>query len=318
MKKLYSLVLLSASLLSLNSTKAQEAENNSVTYSVMYNQVNKDCNFPLIGFVNIAKKNQTGLQLGFINHTVRSQVGAQIGFNNTVTKNLAGAQVGFINIAAQTDGAQVGFINTSAGDLEGSQVGFINTAKNSNGVQVGFFNLSKKMTGSQIGFINIVDTIENGIPLGFISFVKNGGYKAIEVSSNEIFPVNITLKFGIPKIYTFVQAGYNGDYSKEYALGAGLGTLIKAGNKFYINPEAYTTSSIRKDNYQGVSLSTTLRYSANKNIQFAVGPSISLMRNLESKDCNTPILALADRIYDDKNWLIFGIKTAVSFGSVIK
>lgn len=332
MKKLYSLALLSAALLNTNTSKAQESESNSITYSVVYNQVNKDCNFPLIGFVNVAKKNQTGLQLGFVNTTVKSHAGAQIGYINTAVDNLDGAQVGFVNTAAQADGAQIGFINISAGDLEGGQIGFFNRAKDtdgaqvgfanvaseSQGAQVGFLNSTKNMIGSQFGFLNIVDSIENGIPFGFISIVKNGGYQAFEVSSNEIFPLNITFKFGISKIYTFIQGGYNPDFNKKYAMGAGVGTLLKAGNKFYINPEAYTTSSLGKNAYNGISLSTTLRYDLSKNIQLAAGPSVSLMRNLKSTNCETSFLSFADKMYDDKNWLIFGLKTAVSFGSAIK
>jgi hypothetical protein len=49
-------------------------------------------------------------------------------------------------------------------------------------------NITNRLDGFQLGLLNYVDTIENGAPIGLISFVKNGGYKAVELSVNEMAP----------------------------------------------------------------------------------------------------------------------------------
>ena len=50
------------------------------------------------------------------------------------------------------------------------------------------------VSGFQLGFVNLVDSVSEGVALGFLSYVKRGGYRAIDVSSNELYPVNIGFK----------------------------------------------------------------------------------------------------------------------------
>jgi hypothetical protein len=63
-------------------------------------------------------------------------------------------------------------------------------------------NITNRLDGFQLGLLNYVDTIENGIPAGLISFVRNGGYKAVELSVTEIAPITFAFKTGVRKFYT--------------------------------------------------------------------------------------------------------------------
>jgi hypothetical protein len=229
------------------------------------NIANGDFRSLQMGYVNTTFNDFRGAQFGFINTTFNNHYGLQWGFINTTFNKSHKLQAGFINTASATQGGQIGFINTTKRDLNGAQIGFVNsivgrlnepdnttdnaltgtqigyvntTLGNVKGSQIGFVNVTKgRVKGSQIGFVNYADTV-TGVPLGFVSVVKKGGYRAVEVSANEFYPVNLSFKIGIPKLYTFIQVGYNPDFKKQFASGGGIGSLLPIGKSLYFNPEA--------------------------------------------------------------------------------
>jgi hypothetical protein len=90
----------------------------------------------------------------------------------------------------------------------------------------------------QLGFINSVDDIENGLPIGFLSFVKYGGYKAIEVSYNNINPFNIAFKTGVREFYTYPMLAYDWRLANDrLSFGYGIGSNLDISNHLFINPE---------------------------------------------------------------------------------
>lgn len=260
----------------------QQEQKIKILYTVAYNKTQGYAGIPLIGFINQHQGTFKSAEVGFINTSIGNLNGAQVGFINTGVGNVKGSQIGFINtISRSAKGAQVGFVNTIAGDIKGAQIGFVNTAnKNIKGGQVGFINLArKKVTGVQIGFINCAEEID-GVPIGFLSFVKKGGYKAIEVSTSEIFPLNIAFKTGVRKFYTSIKGGYNPQGKNHFGLGAGVGTHLNLSKSLYYNPEAETMFTMAENsNEYFVSVINSLRLAIGSNMEVAVGPAITWRRN---------------------------------------
>ena len=211
------------------------------------------------GFTNIVRDDLTGGQFtGFSNIVAGDVKGIQIsGFTNIAKGNLNTAQItGFSNIVnGKTDGVQIaGFSNVTRKEMSGVQLagfsnvavnnadalqiaGFSNTAKDTlTGIQLSsFINTAKHVNGFQIGFINVCDSIENGIPIGFISIVRKG-YHKLEIGGGESFYANASIKLGVSKFYNIFSIGI-----KPYAgtiiwgPGYGIGTEFKINEKFNMN-----------------------------------------------------------------------------------
>ncbi|MBX3163687.1 MAG: hypothetical protein KF900_04355 [Bacteroidetes bacterium] len=158
-----------------------------VAYTLFYNVVPDQFNFPLIGFVNVAKgnhqsahlgfvntnlKNFSGLQMSFVNTTLGAEKGAQMGFVNTVLKDFEGLQMSFVNTTfGNQKGIQMGFVNTVLKDFEGLQMGFVNTTfGNQKGARMGFVNTNlKNFKGLQMAFVNTVIDSLKGAQFGFVN-----------------------------------------------------------------------------------------------------------------------------------------------------
>lgn len=289
-----------------------------VAYTLFYNVVPDQFNYPLVGFVNIAKGNHKGLQLGFVNTTLKDFKGLQIGFVNTTLGNLSGIKLGFVNTTLQNaKGLQLGFINTTLGNSSGAKLGFVNTAiQNTNGLQLGFVNIARKgIKGSQIGFINVADTVSNGVPIGFLSIVKKGGYRAIELSVNELYLFNMAFKIGVPRFYSFVQGSYHYNYSNPFALGVGFGSLISLGKNFYFNPEISNLPSMPINNNANTTIAATnVRYSINSKLQLAAGLSAVWLNYPQGENMyDPPFFSLVNHEINTRNRILAGARIALSF-----
>jgi len=232
-------------------------------YTFFFNIVYEPFPLPLIGFVNIAIGNHKFFQASFVNLNTENFNGFQAGFLNTVGGNF--------------NGFQAAFVNTNAGEIKGMQAGFVNTAaKKMEGVQIGFVNVaSRDMKGLQVGFVNYAESI-NGVPIGFISIVKNGGYMAVEYFNSEYHNYNLSFKTGIEKLYTSIVVSYNQTYENiwdNFASGIGIGSILPIGKIFYFNPELTSLSPF----ISSVSYESFVPYfGVNfKNFSIAVGPVIT-------------------------------------------
>jgi len=288
MKKLSLVILIT---LFCNTLHAQndsiDVKQDVVIYSFFYNMVPDRFNFPLIGFVNLAMGNHQGLQVGFV---------------NTNFKNFSGAQIGFVNTVMQeVTGLQVGLVNTTFSEKTGYQIGLVNTVK-------------KIMKGSQIGLVNYADTV-TGVPIGIVSIVKRGGYKAVEISTNEYYPINLSFKIGVPKLYSFIQFGYNPDFDRNFASGFGFGSLALIGKNFYFNPEISLLNSINSKNYSHrfLAFAGNFRYNLNSRFQVAAGPSLVWEHSGQSGKLFDPVYSIINNKIDDKNRLVIGARAALSF-----
>lgn len=315
MKKVSLVILMALFCNALHSQNENvETKPQVVVYSFFFNVVPNEFKFPLIGFVNTATGNHQGLQLGFINTTVKNFKGAQAGFINTTLQNTDGLQFGFVNTTQKMSGSQVGFVNTAIKETSGFQLGFVNTTTNKvNGMQLGFVNVATKgIKGSQIGFVNYADTV-TGVPIGFISVVKKGGYRAGEISVNEFYPFNLTFKIGVSKLYSFIQAGYNPGFDRYFALGGGFGSLVPMGKRFYFNPEISALNPVGKNTQQQItSFAGNFRYTIWSNLQVALGPSVVWQHSSQGETLYDPIYSIFNHEINNKNRLLIGARAAVS------
>ena len=289
----------------------------TVVYTLLYNVVPDQFKFPLFGFVNIAKGSHQGFQLGFVNTTVKDFSGLQIGFVNTTLGNSLGAKIGFVNTTrGDAEGLRLGYVNTSLGNSSGAMMGFVNTAaEKTEGLQLGFVNVARKeMSGAQIGFINVADSISNGAPIGFLSFVKKGGYRAIEASVTELYPFNIAFKMGVPRFYSFLQGSYYHNYTDPFAFGFGFGSLIPLGRNFYFNPEFGNISPLVSFDNNVTTLVTNLRYSISPRLQLATGLSaVWLNYQRDQNMFDPPFFSWLNHEINARNRILGGVRIAVSY-----
>lgn len=212
------------------------------------------------GFMNLVTNQATGLQCaGFANVVTDTLSGVQIsGFGNVATKRSRGFQAsgfgnyakggkvtqmsGFTNIAVGTNhGLQVtGFGNINTRDMKGAQIaGAVNiNAGHLKGTQIsGLFNFSRKLKGVQIAPFNYVDSLEKGVPIGVLSFVRNG-YIGVEISATETMYGVFSFKTGVRKFYNILSVGaaYR-DNMIIWGWGYGLGGLIPLVPKWDLSIE---------------------------------------------------------------------------------
>jgi hypothetical protein len=212
------------------------------------------------GFFNLNGGDVTAVQVaGFANTNLSDGHGVQVaGFSNTNLGNMNGVQVaGFSNYNNQASyGVQVaGFGNLQRGNYRGSQfAGFTNIATDKiSGSQVsGFFNYAGRVRGTQIGLINYADSV-GGVPIGLFSIV-NKGYHKVEVSADEVFPVNVGFRTGVRKFYTILMAGFKPEKSLQakdtsvWTFGYGIGTSRKLTRWLYLDIDA-TSQHVNKGSF---------------------------------------------------------------------
>ncbi len=186
--------------------------------------------FQAAGFANVNKGNTTGAQLaGFTNVNLGKTEGLVLsGFSNVFLGDAHGVFAsGFANVVrGNANGLQMaGFANIAAQNLEGLQVS-------------GFLNCAKNMHGSQIGIINISDSL-SGVAIGIFNFVRKG-YHTLELSANDIFYANASLRSGVRSFYTMINAGVKPNRTLSngnpmWTVGYGAGTSPRITKWLYLN-----------------------------------------------------------------------------------
>jgi hypothetical protein len=282
---------------------------NSHLYTFFFNIVYEPFYPPLFGFINIGIGDHKNFQAGFVNWNTGNFSGFQAGFINTVHKNFSGFQAGYINtVAGNFSGFQAGFVNTSIKDMKGPQFGFVNVA-------------TQNIKGAQFGFFNYADSID-GLPVGFISVVRKGGYMAIEYSFSEFHIYNSAFKIGIEKFYTSILFSY--DHKDEFswdnfATGFGFGTIIPVIGKFlYINPEINSLFRIDDKTGNNINISSFVSYLGINlgKLSIAAGPSVTWLFSgnifVEDAEENLPVPNFSFYSYDinEYNRIVVGGRIA--------
>lgn len=264
------------------------------------------------GFGNLIGRNFNGVQAsGFGNLNFGTTGGIQVaGFGNATLKNFSGIQAsGFGNFVLQDTRSTIqaaGFGNIIVGNGSGIQAsGFGNfVGKNFKGIQVAgtlnfvggtmhglqvsLFNYAKKAkNGYQIGLINYAGE-SNALPIGLISFVKNGGYKRFEIATDEVNWFNLTFKTGVKRFYNILTAGYNFGLADkpDFSLGYGLGTAWKLNRTFWLNLDVVSSHIQQNGNYwklnQHSKVSLGLEIHATRHLALFVAPSLNFLASKES------------------------------------
>jgi hypothetical protein len=228
---------------------------NGVEFGGFANIVLKDVKgLQMAGFTNVTLRNVKGVQFaGYVNYAGGNLTGAQFaGFCNVNLGTLKGAQfAGFANVNMDTlHGGQLagfvnynhknarglqgaGFANVNRGDHKGAQLaGFSNVSTgNVNGLQASaFFNYAKKVKGAQLGFINVADSVD-GATIGFLNIVKKGLHQ-VELSADELFYANLSVRTGTHKFYNVFSAGASPKSSNLlWQIGYGVGTSIRISDR---------------------------------------------------------------------------------------
>lgn len=207
------------------------------------------------GFMNTVRNNAGPVQLaGFLNTVGGKTNGLQMaGFANTVRGDVTGVQVaGFLNANRHTAQAVqlAGFANIVGGDALGWQVaGFTNIVHGQlTGWQLsGFLNVAKDVvSGRQLGFINVAHSSEK-TPVGFFSYVEQNGYRNMEVSANEVTPLNLTFRTGVRSFYNLFTVGVNpGTNVWSYGYGLGTTTAERRGWSLRIEGAAHRLNRLNE------------------------------------------------------------------------
>lgn len=179
------------------------------------------------GFSNVNLGSTSGIQLaGFSNVNAGKSDGIMAsGFTNVCLKDADGLLMsGFANVVrGKTDGIQLaGFGNFTMGDVHGAQI-------------AGFMNCASHVKGVQLGLINFADSV-SGVPVGFLSFVRKG-YCDMELSANDVFYSNVSLRTGVRAFYNILQVGIKPATIEKpvWTYGYGIGTSPKLTNYLYLN-----------------------------------------------------------------------------------
>ncbi len=138
-----------------------------------------------------------------------------------------------------------GLANIGHGRVQGAQV-------------AGLYNRADTLSGLQLGLINRVDTVEKGLPIGLISFVKTG-YHVIELSFDETFRLNAAMLFGLRKFHSILALGYGhrNEGLQAWYIGYGIGTAPRLGESLSLTMQL---SSMWLDNANAPSFNLLNRF----------------------------------------------------------
>lgn len=248
------------------------------------------------GLINANLKSTAGVQLaGLINSNADTLRGFQAaGLLNVNLKAVHGVSAaGLLNSTlGKTEGAQLaGLLNFSLKEVEGVQVaGLMNVCyKNITGSQIsGLVNYAGKVSGSQLGFLNVSDSC-SGVPVGFLSFVRRG-YHTIEISTDEVFPVNLALRTGVRRFYNIFSAGMKtNDFDVPlWHFGYGLGTSVSLGSKWWFNFDLTTQQIVKGSTFEEMNLLSKFHVTLDKTIVKGIAVAFGPVFNFYTSNTTVP------------------------------
>jgi len=231
------------------------------------------------GFVNVANGNVDAAQMaGFVNYC-DSVTGVQLaGFVNVATLNVTAFQgAGFVNYGGSVTGTQMaGLVNVSKTENTGTQL-------------AGFFNYAQTLNGLQLAFINISDTVEQGVPIGFFSYVNKGLHR-FELSSDEVFFTNLAFKTGTNKFYNVFKTGLGIHNSWNFTYGLGFKRFFDEHQSFSLNLDF---SSVHDGDHQMKTVGNLIKllpmynYQLVNHFSVGIGPSINLYTAVKQKTADS-------------------------------
>jgi hypothetical protein len=284
------------------------------------------------GLFNINRRNVQYFQAaGLFNQVGGSVKGFQVaGITNINLDSVEGFQVAGVGnfSSGPVSGVQsAGVLNISTSDIKGVQLaGVTNYAhQDVNGGQIsGILNIARNVKGFQLGLLNYSDSV-SGTPIGLISFVRKG-YHKVEVSTNEVLPLNLSLRTGSRGFYNILYAGIRPEKSDSttWAFGYGIGSSPRLGKKLFLNIEL-SSEQMNKGNVAALNLTNRvflgLDYQFSNKVGIFAGPSLN-MRVYDSSYTDHPDLfsytspkIISEQSYtnDIKTQLWWGFRAGIRF-----
>ncbi|HNQ68626.1 MAG TPA: hypothetical protein PKN32_09615 [Bacteroidales bacterium] len=203
--------------------------------------------------VNLVRSKFRGFQLAPVNIVADTLLGIQLGAVNIVSKPACGAQISILMNYAPTNNS-----------LQYST--FLNTCKINNAPQLGIINTAIEQNNLQLGLFNFADTVQ-GIPIGFLSFVKNG-YTYLDYSLNLDLFSSLKFKTGTWKFYNIINAAVRPDKEPDFAIGYGFGSYFIIWKMFGINYDLYA-SHVFENNTFNTNLNILTQFDLNLNFSIA-------------------------------------------------
>ena len=244
------------------------------------------------GGFNMTGSSMSGVQAALLmNVNAGKQKGVQLaGMMNLNSKSSNGISVaGLMNIAGSVRGAQLAFMGNINDTLKGIVVSSVfnvtDFGKKSMQISYGFnkqnhgasllqvaglFNSTNYLKGIQIAPINFADSA-TGVPIGLFSFVKKGVHQ-IELNADEVFPLNLSFRTGVPAFYNLFSIGFEPDTLSLWQIGYGVGTSFKIKKKLYGD----ATFSMHHVNYGGFYFGTNEIYKAYLGLEYKFGKKFSV------------------------------------------
>ncbi|WP_296704455.1 STN and carboxypeptidase regulatory-like domain-containing protein [Algoriphagus sp.] len=239
------------------------------------------------GLFNINRRNVQYFQAaGLFNQVGGTVKGFQVaGITNINLDRVEGFQaagVGNFSSGPVSGVQSAGVLNIVTSDIKGVQLAGVTnyTHHDVHGGQIsGVLNIARNVKGFQLGLLNYSDST-SGTPIGLISFVRKG-YHKVEIGTDEILPLNISLRTGTRGFYNMIFAGIRPEKadSVTWAFGYGVGTSPKLMNRLYLNFEL-SSQQLLKGNLAALNLINRgylgLDYQFSNKVGIFAGPSINL------------------------------------------
>lgn len=267
------------------------------------------------GFVNVSGGNTKGFAgAGFGNVTGGNATGVQLsGFGNITGGNGKGMHAsGFINVTGNDfEGLQLaGFGNITGNTARGPMIaGFMNRAADLDGMQLsGFLNVARKVKGLQIGIVNIADTVD-GVAIGFLSLVKKGAYRQLEIAGSDVLHLGAALRIGVPAFYNIFSFGTRHFSTVPVSgFGYGVGTSLSLAGPLSMQIEAHHTQlyqdySWRKYSYDNLNeLRISIDGSIGQRIHLYAGPVLynQICRDVPGEGINGS--DIASKVIYERSW----------------
>lgn len=198
------------------------------------------------------------------------EFGGLYNVNTHLTKGFQFA--GIANYSGNSENAAqfAGITNIAAGGTTPFQfAGIANVADEVTGLQfAGIANVAKRVKGVQFGLFNYAEE-SDGVSIGLINIVKNGGKQEFEVSFSEALNTAVSFKLGTDKFYTIFSGGVNYiNKPTEYAAGLGFGTHInwKKGWGNQIEAMGYALTENGSFETKGINMLTQLKFTVSKEL----------------------------------------------------
>jgi hypothetical protein len=179
------------------------------------------------------------------------------------------------------------------------------------GVQIaGIYNQTTVQHGLQIGLVNVADSVEKGVSIGLIYWVKKGSFHEWTVSVSDYQNIALSYKLGRKSFYNIYSAGVNFLSDFLWVGGLGFGHLSPLGPNFSFQPElicyTYFPSNFSRNTRD--TYITHLKFgfvsNVNENLSISFAPSVywSLKSNRGIYDEYGYNQSVINPLYEFETW----------------